>query len=256
MLWSAGIRNLRVPVADLLSGRTRERMRALSHHGFRFTVFTLGAPSELIRRALVRHRGVVAAWEVIAAWDDLPPCLPLVREVRELGGPRVHLSVLETSGHRAGRLPAGGYYHHVVRHGFVATELARYRKHLHEWITPAGGERLADGLVFRIGPAESPATGIRAAQRAAARLGVKAVAHVQLQASDSPASEQRDDVAIASRVAETVAAAHSMRTVEVLLDTFVDQDRGYFVRHGLIDRRHNPRPAYHALIDATRFKLP
>ena len=27
------------------------------------------------------------------------------------------------------------------------------------------------------------------------------------------------------------------------LDTFMDIDRGYFARHGLVDRRNNPRPA-------------
>jgi len=31
--------------------------------------------------------------------------------------------------------------------------------------------------------------------------------------------------------------------VEVFLDTFMDLDRGYFPRHGLFDRRFNPRPA-------------
>jgi hypothetical protein len=187
MLWAAGIRSLRVPVADLMSSRTRERMQALGHHGFRFTVFTLGPPDEATRSALVRHRRLVAAWEVIAAWDDLPACARLVREVKREGGPRVHLSVVETSGQpRAGERP-GGHFYHFVRHGFLAASIERYREQLREWITPNVGAALADRLVFRVGPAESPASGIRAAQKAAAGVGLKAVAHVRLQASDSPA---------------------------------------------------------------------
>ena len=108
-------------------------------------------------------------------------------------------------------------------------------------------ESLVDGLVFRLTSSQPPAAGIRAAWEAGSRLGIRPIVHVQLQASDNPAQEQRDDTAVANRVAETVAAAFIARSVEVLLDTFVDHDRGYFVRHGLIDRRYNPRPAYHAL---------
>jgi hypothetical protein len=37
-----------------------------------------------------------------------------------------------------------------------------------------------------------------------------------------------------------------------VLDTTVDHDRGYFARHGLLDRRGNPRPAFRALADAAR----
>ena len=33
----------------------------------------------------------------------------------------------------------------------------------------------------------------------------------------------------------------------VFLDTFVDNDRGYYPRIGLLDRRLNPRKAFHAL---------
>jgi hypothetical protein len=33
----------------------------------------------------------------------------------------------------------------------------------------------------------------------------------------------------------------------VFLDTFVDHDRGYYPRHGLLDRRYNPRPGYYVL---------
>jgi hypothetical protein len=36
--------------------------------------------------------------------------------------------------------------------------------------------------------------------------------------------------------------------VAVFLDGFMDHDRSYYPRHGLIDRRYNPRRALYQLI--------
>jgi hypothetical protein len=226
-------------VSDLLVDVTRDRMAALAARGARFTACTLGVPAEPVRRALRRHRDILAAWELVLPQDRLAESAPAIRAVRGESGLPVYLSCLESSAGPARTGPGGAPFRHVVRHGFrldapdLSPQLLR--------------ESAADGLVFRLPSSQSPAAGIQAAQEAGVRLGVRPIVHVQLQASDDPAQEQRDDTAIANRVAETVAAAFATPSVEALLDTFVDHDRGYFVRHGLIDRRHNPRPAYHAL---------
>jgi hypothetical protein len=54
-----------------------------------------------------------------------------------------------------------------------------------------------------------------------------------------------DDQAISNRVAETLASSLAVNGAEVFLDTFVDHDRGYYPRNGLLDRRYNPRSSYH-----------
>ena len=61
--------------------------------------------------------------------------------------------------------------------------------------------------------------------------------------SENPAEYNQDDRAIANQVAETMLAAFASGDCEVFIDTYVDVDRGYFPRHGLFDRRYNPRPA-------------
>ena len=50
-----------------------------------------------------------------------------------------------------------------------------------------------------------------------------------------------NDLITANRVAEATIGALSADRLLVFLDTFVDQDRGYFIRSGLIDRAFNPR---------------
>ena len=52
-----------------------------------------------------------------------------------------------------------------------------------------------------------------------------------------------EDGAIAARVAEAAFAAWCFPAVSMWLDTFADIDRGYFVRHGLADRRLAPHTA-------------
>jgi hypothetical protein len=41
--------------------------------------------------------------------------------------------------------------------------------------------------------------------------------------------------------------SRTMQNSTVFLDTFVDIDRGYYPRIGLLDRRFNPQKAFHAL---------
>ncbi|MEE8435754.1 MAG: hypothetical protein V3S64_13300, partial [bacterium] len=98
------------------------------------------------------------------------------------------------------------------------------------------------GIVFRIARGDLPWEDVPAIATLARDLGVLPLVQVRL-ASDNPAEPMFDDRANANRVAETVSAAWVCEEANVFLDTFVDLDRGYFPRTGLIDRRHNPRDA-------------
>jgi hypothetical protein len=60
-----------------------------------------------------------------------------------------------------------------------------------------------------------------------------------------------DDAVVSTRVAETVVAAREYPDAAIFLDGFMDHDRGYYPRHGLIDRHHNPREALYRLIERT-----
>ena len=76
--------------------------------------------------------------------------------------------------------------------------------------------------------------------------GLQAVVNVRL-ASDEPTDAVDNDDRIAQRVAEAATTAFAWPETRVFLDTLVDQDRGNHPRHGLIDRRFNPRPASRVL---------
>ena len=69
-------------------------------------------------------------------------------------------------------------------------------------------------------------------------------AHVRL-AEENPAEANYDDLANANRVAAALIAVKTQQDVDAFVDTFTDNDRGYFVKNGVVDRRANPRLGYH-----------
>ena len=76
----------------------------------------------------------------------------------------------------------------------------------------------------------------------AAGLGLRASVHLRTAGFD-PSQAERNDLRIASRMAEALFTANTLGHAGVFADTLVDHDRGYFVRHGAYDRLCNPRPA-------------
>jgi hypothetical protein len=103
-----------------------------------------------------------------------------------------------------------------------------------------------DGFVFEIGENESPYETVSKVHEYSSSRGFKALVNVRL-APEDPAVYPRDDLKTANRIAETVLTAHYIKDVSLLLDTFMDHDRGYFPRAGLYDRLLNPRMAANVL---------
>lgn len=220
-LLELGVRALRLPFEDLRRPETRARLLALAERGVRAALYTAEPLSEDDLRLLDAHAERLLAVELILprAWLDRPlPALPLPRWVAPFG-----------------RAPteSGRYFSHFAPHGFTAEDPDLPR---------AGGE----GLLFRVDPEQEPGEGVRAAVAAAARLGREAAALVLLQRGGEGRAFT-DDEAVAARVEASFRAAVAHPTARVFLDTTMDQDRGYFPRNGLLDRRGNPRPAYRAL---------
>lgn len=230
-LWDLGLTRLRVPVADLAHDRRRARMAALAAHGARFLVFSAGTPDAATAALVAGHPGLLAGWEVIVPGFKLPAA----REAVLALGVDVPTYLSCVGGHAA---TDGAYFSHFPEHGFDTAATG-----LDAW-APLG-------LSFRIRPDQRPLEGLQGAAAQAERHGVRAVARVQLpQAGEAVAFT--DDTAVAMRIAEAAVGAWACPALTVLVDTLIDHDRGYHPRHGLLDRRCNPRPAYPVLRHLTR----
>ena len=236
--WELDIRKLRVPLGDVANDETRERMHLLQSRGYEFTVFSAGAPNRRTQEMIVRCHHLIAAWEVTAPWDQMPEAIRGIRDVKQKAVVQTYLSKIDTlADQRHGR---EFRFSHFASHGFKLDE----HDLLATCVTKHNAAQVIDGFVFRLTPGIPLWQGIRTAERFAADFDLSAVAHVQLPRQGEGVA-YADDHEISNRVAETLAVALAAKDVAVFLDTFVDHDRGYYPRNGLLDRRYNPRPGYY-----------
>ena len=220
-IWELGVTRLRLPVADLLSAPTRARLQELARHGQRAVLFSAAVPDEETLSLLAAHRDIVEALELI---------IPRRWIGRELIPARADLPPVWISA--VGRKTATDEecFSHFPEPGFL----------------PEEDVDLPPNAVVRIAPERDPWEGVAMA----AAVGAVA-AHIWLpRAGESSLFD--DDAAVARRVVIAALAAAANPGVRVILDAFLDHDRGYYPRHGLMDRQTVPRAAFHALRNLSR----
>ena len=221
-IWELGISQLRLPVSDLMQDDTRARLMHLARHGQRAVLFSAEMPSPRTLELLRAHCDQIAAFELIVprSWVSREDLLP----DRE-GLPPVWISAV-------GRKTATDEvcFSHFPEPGFL----------------PEEDIDLPTNAVVRIQPERDVWEGVATA----AAVGAVA-AHVWLPRGEESV-EFTDDAAVTRRVVVAALAAAANPSLSVFLDAFLDHDRGYFPRHGLLTRQSVPRPAFHALRNLSR----
>lgn len=230
-LLEARISTVRVPAQDILSPHRRRRLQDLGRLGLRCTVFSAGAPDGAIADAI--DEPFIDRWEIIINPDHMGDLTGLGRSPT----PRALAPIV----------PLGqGGIQHFVTHGFDP----RGDELLSRFVA-AGAADIFDEFVFRVPPFESIEDFVVLAAQLAAETEVGAVMSIELPRGDEDGVFD-DDEAVAAWVTEAARAALHHPGVPMFLDGFMDHDRGYYRRNGLIDRRFNPRPALGALISFSR----
>lgn len=229
-MWELGIRKMRVPISDLLDPAVRARMGALRSKGHQFTVFSFYAPQGVVLETLGRYHDLVDTLEVIVPWGDAPEAIPQLQAIKERAPIRICLSKLNVSQSFSQAIDQ------YIRPGFCSHEGDEIRV----FAVQEDGSAVVDSLSFRIGPDADPWNEILAIAKLTGDIHRRASVTLQL-ASDSEAGVVDDDLFLARRVAVAAAAASAVSELDLYIDTFVDMDRGYYVRHGLVDRRYNLR---------------
>lgn len=242
-LQELGARLLRVPLSDLAEDESRGRMAALRGMGVKFVVFLFHKPSDAAIDVLRKYRDLVETVELIYDWRQSEELGRIVSDLKSRTGLPVHVSRVESGREQKQRAKLGDdstKFSHFVSTGFSAGEWDS----IDTFISSSAEAKSVDGFGFRLGYNRELWPEISEIDRCAKQRTLEASVYVKL-ASDNPAEEVDDDRLIANRIAEAMVAAFAVPKVQVFLDTFADLDRGYFPRHGLYDRRFNPRPASH-----------
>jgi hypothetical protein len=232
-LWESGIRDVRVPIRDLMEGRVRDRMMVFRETGIRFHVFSTGLTKGRELKAVKTYHGALESLEVVLPQGEVGGSIDDLIRLKELVPIPLFLAKVISS---ADRRSEGSKFSHYMSYGF-------HRDHtrgIDAFLELDGAAGAVDGLVFRLGTDDPPWDSIPAIGEYVATKGVRAIANVRL-ASENPAEPLLDEGWVANRAAEALVAASATPGVWVFLDTFVDLDRGYFPRVGLYDRRYNRR---------------
>lgn len=233
-LWEARISDLRVPVADVTDGEGQQRLRHLTGRGMRFTVRSGGIPNDTTLDTIASLGATIARFEIAAAPDTFEQVVAAVAA----GGLPGDLAI-------APIVPIGSpLVHHFVASGFAPQGDTMLEHWLDIDDTGIFGE-----LVFRATAGEPLHSAVGAARDTAEGAGRGAIVNVELP-TDGENRAFVDDQVVADLVAEAVESAFEHPTVAVFLDGFMDHDRSYYPRHGLIDRSYNPRQALYRLIAA------
>ena len=232
------IRKLRVPIGDLGDPETLERIRVLKRLGHEFTVFSIGTPASSAKDLIMKHQDLVDAWEVTIPRRQMGEAIAALREVKSRASVAVFLSTLDTLADQ--KEEEDFLFSHFPSHGFKLREFDLLRSGIDRF--DAAG--VLDGFVFAVNAEMEILESIRRVEEMMNLLGMRGVVHLNMPRL-TEAIPYEDDNEIARVVAETLIASLAVENVDVFLDTLVDHDRGYFPRHGLMDRRYNPRLAYH-----------
>ena len=238
-LQEMGVSRIRLALQELVRDDVIERMATLQEAGFEFTAYSHGAPRESEYRLIREHRAQLAGWELIMAPNQIHGV------ARKLTGVGLPLYLSEIRDVSQARLDDANVKHEAI-YGFQATE----HEEIGELCAQAEVQETFRGLVFRVRrrgrPKLRPWQAILRISDIGRECGMHHQAHI-LFSGNLTAERLEDDAQTANRVAEAAFAAWAVGNVDVTFDTFEDVDRGYFVRHGLVDRLYNPRPAARVL---------
>jgi predicted phosphodiesterase len=231
--WELKTVSVRVPLADLKTEAGRARMADLTTTGQHFTVFDIGMPTPESRALVAANEGVLDGWEIIVPPHSLTAAADRIGELRD----GLNVPTLLSPVQPMRPSPDGGKtFEHFASHGFAPDDVSS--------LGDFGA--MVDGFVFRSSPFEDPWDQVTAIARATIGLDALVSVNLQLPRRDEGVAFLDDD-ALTSHVLKAALAAWANPGIRVFLDTFIDHDRGYYPRAGLLDRRFNPRPACHAL---------
>lgn len=231
-----GLSRVRVPLTDLVDPHIRARITDFASTGITFTYFSLGVPDDATIALIQQHRALVEQLEVVGASDDLADISGDFGRLAELGDLPVVIGKSHSSKHEPQQ---GSKFAHSVSSGFKW----EVRETVVAALQAAGSDA---GMVLQLNLGDD--LGQRLAEMNAFAAASSRAVEVNIRlANPNPAIANFDDDAIAARVGEAVRLAPGVAALSLHIDTFVDVDRGYNPRHGLLDRHYNFRAAGRAL---------
>lgn len=240
-LWEMGIKHVRIPLRDLKLPRNLQRLYDLQQHGMCFTLSSFGVPNAEEQQLLTHHAQLFHAWEVgynsSLLDQQASEFAKAFTAVSDAGLTQIVLSKLRSG---ADMRAETGRYYHVINQGFYPSET----EEVEQLLGRTEFAKVVAGVVYRANGLDDTSVleQLRSMQAQISALGKVAHVHLRLM-GHNPAEEQWQEYWTSQVLAEGILGSAENSDLLVFSNTFEDNDRGYFVRQGVIDRLGNPRPA-------------
>ncbi|MBT4889702.1 MAG: hypothetical protein HON65_09135, partial [Rhodospirillales bacterium] len=212
-LWEMGIREFRIPISDLLDPRVSKRVAELVGLGHKFTVVMYGMPDEERCAALASHGSGIKAIEVAALFSQWQGLTEPLAKLRERADYQIYLLAV--------RPEVTGWTTHHGLHTDLTKEIS--------WILDQPDlNHAVDGFVFGVRQDVAPCDGLKAVRDCLCDTDFKFILHVPCVGFDRTSAPTDDASRIheLSRVAEAVLLARANPELSVVVDNFVELDRG------------------------------
>lgn len=231
-LLQMGIRDVRVPIQDLTLSDSRQRMQDYCALGIRFHFFSLVEhwPSAVL--AVEKWSELVASIECVLSGKSDTWTITQFSWSRQCP---VSLSYASSGAHQSNaKVP----FAHSVSTGFQWSE----RSQVFALLQALPSSHVVESILFQI-PWEADLVSV--IDEMSAEFATQPWnCHIYLRlANSNPALANFDDIKIAKRVQTAMSLTADNSKLHLFIDTFMDMDRGYSPRHGLIDKLCNLRLA-------------
>jgi len=229
-LLQMGIRHVRVPLQDITHDESRERVQAYYALGIRFHVFCLAEEWPSALNALDKWGSFIESLECVFSGQ------PANWNTGQMAWPETTPVCISYASSGAHHTDSGKPFAHSVSTGFQWPD--------NEWVLKALSTEFENqpinGVLFQIPWEADLDTTITEIKSVFSESQWHCKLYLRL-ASSNPALANFDDDLIEKRVISAMELVKGDNKLELCLDTFMDMDRGYSPRHGLIDRHCNFR---------------
>jgi len=239
-LWQIGIADVRVPITDITDKTRYHRVIDYRRAGIRFHAFGTVDQAKAMDISQQSRLDAIHSFELVISEDQLTTSANLLQKF--INKP-VYLSQATTGRDSENNQ---GLYFHSVSSGFL-WPLNHTRE---QQIVAEINHHDYAGVVFQL-PWEHTLDQLSHIDTWCGQHNLIGMINIRL-AKQNPAESNFNDEAIAERLLNILETCQSLPSIELQLDTFVDIDRGYSPRNGIIDRHYNLRKVAHLLIQWSR----
>lgn len=222
-LWDSGVNHVRTSIKDLIDEKYWERIKLLVNLGHKFSFFTTESLKAEELKKIKQIRKSIIAIEYIG-FDS--------NEIKELISNnlktiKVYFSPINPPSSKKN----SGPYDHIMFSGFDIRDIN---------FSSSSKKIKADGVVIRI-PYDVPVLdSVKEFVNKKLFTHLKIIFDVYLKPNKSSIFNN-NQIEISKRITEAAIASKLFPNSIFRIDTFMDIDRGYFLRNGVVDRKHNPR---------------